>query len=71
MNSLTRDQLVVGIKNKKVRVWLLREDELMFEKAIQTCQATEQIPNNFKNQKNSVHYEIKYETLNKIPNSLN
>lgn len=44
----------------------------MFEKAIQTCQATEQIPNNFKNQKNSVHYEIKYETLNKIiPNSLN
>ena len=39
--SLLRDQIVIGIADKKVRAALLKEDELSFEKSVKICQAAE------------------------------
>lgn len=41
-SSILRDQIVFGIRNKKVRERLLREDSLKLEDALRICRASEQ-----------------------------
>lgn len=40
-DSLIRDQIVVGVQDNKVRLYLLKETDLTLEKAIKMCQASE------------------------------
>ena len=42
-NSLIRDKIVIGIRDKKTQERLLRESELSLEKALQICRAAEEI----------------------------
>lgn len=40
-NSMIRDQIVIGVQDKRVRMLLLKETELTIEKAVGICQAAE------------------------------
>ena len=42
-NSLIREKIVIGIRDKKTQERLLRESELSLEKALQICKAAEEI----------------------------
>lgn len=40
-DSMIRDQIVIGVQDKRVRMQLLKETDLTVERAIQICQASE------------------------------
>lgn len=40
-DDFVRDKIVLGINSDKVRVWLLRDGELILEKVINECRVEE------------------------------
>ncbi|CAL9691156.1 unnamed protein product [Knipowitschia caucasica] len=40
-DSMIRDQIVIGVQDKRVRMLLLKETDLTVEKAVRICQASE------------------------------